>query len=246
MDLGLRGKRCAVAAGSAGLGLALAQALAAEGAQVAICARTEDTLKAAAATFGGVPLVADLSDPEQARRFVERAQAELGGVDVLVTNAGGPPIGNFESSPFANYEDALRTNLLSAVAMCQQAVPAMKERRWGRVLAITSLSARRPKSRVLMTGMARAGLTAFLKSLSLEVAPFGVTVNSLQPGVHRTARLDYLYGDKVGELAKDIPTGALGRPEDFGQTGAFLCSVQARHITGSAIALDGGQYPALY
>ena len=170
MDLGLRGKRCAVAAASAGLGLAVAQALAAEGAQVAICARTEDTLKGAAKTFGGIPLVADMSEPEEARRFVERAIAELGGVDILVTNAGGPPVGNFETSAFQNYEAALRTNLLSAVAMCQAAVPAMKAQKWGRVLAITSLSARRPRPRVLMTGMARAGLTAFLKALSLEVA----------------------------------------------------------------------------
>jgi len=228
------------------LGLAVAQALAAEGANVAICARTEDTLRAAAKTFNGIPLVADVSNPEEARRFVERAQSELGGVDILVTNAGGPPLGNFESTAFATYEDAVRTNLLSAVAMCQAAVPAMRERKWGRVLAITSLAARRPRPRVLMTGMARAGLTAFLKALSLEVAPFGVTVNSIQPGLHRTARLDYLYAGKVDELAKDIPVGELGRPEDFGHTAAFLCSQQARYITGSAILLDGGQYPALY
>ena len=246
MDLGLRGKRCAVAAASAGLGLAVAQALAAEGAQVAICARTEDTLKEAAKTFSGIPLVADMSDPDEARRFVERAIAELGGVDILVTNAGGPPVGNFETSAFQNYEAALRTNLLSAVAMCQAAVPAMKTQKWGRVLAITSLSARRPRPRVLMTGMARAGLTAFLKALSLEVAADGVTVNSIQPGLHRTARLDYLYAGKVDELGKDIPVGVLGRPEDFGQTAAYLCSQQARYITGSSIVLDGGLYPALY
>ncbi len=246
MDLGLRGKRAAVAAASAGLGFAVAKALAAEGVKVAICARNTEKLHAAAREIGAVPIVADVADAVQARMFVERAIAELGGVDILVTNSGGPPMGNFETSEFADYETALRSNLLSAVAMCQGAVPAMKERHWGRVLAITSVAARRPRPRVLMTGMARAGLTAFLKALSLEVAASGVTVNTIQPGLHRTARLDYLYEGRVDEMAKDIPVGVLGRPEDFGQVAAFLCSDQARYITGSSLPLDGGAYPALF
>jgi len=246
MELGLQGKRAAVAASSAGLGFAAARSLVAEGVTVAICGRNAQTLAAAAKEIGAIPIVADVSDPEQARGFVEKAIAQMGGLDILVTNSGGPPVGNFESSTFDAYETALRGNLLSGVAMCQAAVPGMKERGWGRVLAITSIAARRPRPRVLMTGMARAGLTAFLKSLSLELAPAGITVNSIQPGQHRTARLDYLYGDKVNALGNDIPVGTLGRPEDFGKVAAFLCSDPARYITGQAILVDGGVYGALY
>ncbi len=247
MDLGLRGKRAAVAAASAGLGLAVAKALAAEGVRVAVCGRTADRLDETARGFDGIPIVADLADPGQARHFVERAAEALGGVvDILVANAGGPPATDFESSPIEAYEAALQGNLLSTVAMCQAAVPSMQRQRWGRVLAITSLSARLPRPGNLMTGMARAGLTAFLKALSLDVAAAGVTVNTLQPGPHQTARLEALYGDRAAMLAADIPTRTLGRPQDFGQVAAFLCSDQARFITGSSIPVDGGMYPGLY
>ena len=245
MDLGLRGKRCAVAAASAGLGLAVAQALAAEGAQVAICARTEDTLKEAAKTFSGIPLVADMSDPDEARRFVERAIAELGGVDILVTNAGGPPVGNFETSAFQNYEAALRTNLLSAVAMCQAAVPAMRAQRWGRVVAITSVSVRQPIAHLILSNTARAGVTGFLKTLALEIAKDGVTVNSVQPGLHATDRLLQLYGGTVDGVADGIPARIVGDPGDFGRVAAFLCSEHAKFMTGVALPVDGGAYAGL-
>lgn len=246
MDLGLRGKRAAVAAASAGLGLAVAKSLAAEGARVVICGRDESTLRNAAQSFGGIPLVADLGDPAQARSFVERAMAEMGGLDVLVLNSGGPPPVDFAASRFEDYEVALQGNLLSGVAMCKAAVPAMQQQGWGRVLAITSLSARRPRAKNMMTGMARAGLTAFLKALSLDVAPFGVTVNTIQPGPHQTARLGELYGDRLDEIQAGIPTKTFGRPEDFGQVACFLCSDQARFITGSSVLVDGGSYGGLY
>ena len=246
MDLGLSGKRAAVAAASAGLGLAVAEALAAEGVQVAICGRDRARLDGAAARIGATAIQADVSDPAGAGDFVERASAIFGGLDILVTNSGGPPLGNFETTPWETYEAALRGNLLSAIAMCRAAVPGMKAQNWGRILAITSISARRPQPRVVTTGMSRAGLTAFLKSLSLELAPFGITVNSIQPGQHRTERLDYLYAGKVEELGKHIPVGHLGSAADFGQVGAFLCSRQANYITGSALPVDGGSYPALY
>jgi len=246
MELGLKGKRAVVAAASDGLGLEVARSLSVEGALVAICGRDPKKLQDAAAAIGAIPFQADLSDPENAAAFVGKARSQFGGLDILVTNSGGPPIGNFESSIMPDYESALRSNLLSAVAMCKEAIPVMKAQRWGRVLAITSVAARRPRPRVLMTGIARSGLTAFFKALSLEVAASGITVNTIQPGLHRTRRLDYLYGEKVDELAKDIPVGVLGRPQDFGQVAAFLCSEQARYVTGTSMLVDGGAYPAIY
>jgi 3-oxoacyl-[acyl-carrier protein] reductase len=244
MDLGLRGKCAAVSAGSAGLGLAVAKALRDEGVRVAICGRRKDVLNSAADEIGALAVVADLSDPGQARMFIERAATGLGPVDIIVLNGGGPPAGTFDSTALAAYESALQSNLLSAIAMCQSAVPSMKKKQWGRILAITSLTARQPRPGNVTSGVARAGLTAFLKALSLDLAASGITVNSLQPGPHRTARLQELPDHE--RLTAGIPAGALGCPSDFGQVAAFLCSEQARFITGAALQVDGGLYRGLY
>jgi 3-oxoacyl-[acyl-carrier protein] reductase len=246
MDTGLAGRRAAVAAASKGLGLACARALAAEGAQVAICGRSKERIEEAAADIGqgAVPLVADVSTPDGARQFVVDARAALGGLDVLVTNAGGPPAGNFETTSFEEYSPALALNLLSVVAMCQEAVPALRAQRFGRVVAITSISVRQPVPNLILSNTARAGATGFLKTLAREVAGDGVTVNSVQPGFHATDRLLGLYPDREAATA-GVPAGELGRPEDFGAVVAFLCSDQARFITGAAIPVDGGAYAAL-
>jgi len=235
-----------VAAASKGLGFATAQALAGEGARVAICGRARDRIEEAAARIGpnAFPLVADVSTGEGARRFVVEARDALGGLDILVTNAGGPPPGNFESVPYEEYPGALALNLLSVVAMCQEAVPGMRAQRFGRVVAITSISVRQPLANLILSNTARAGATGFLKTLAREVAKDGVTVNSVQPGSHATDRLLGLYGD-VATATAGIPTGELGRPEDFGAVVAFLCSDSARFITGAAIPVDGGAYAAL-
>lgn len=246
MDLGLRDRVAAVAAASTGLGLASARALAAEGARVAICGRHADRLEAAAAAIDGdvATVVADVSVPEEAEGFVAEVAERVGPVDVLVANAGGPPGGTFASTDLAGYEEALRLNLLSTVALCQAAVPGMQERGWGRVVAITSVGARQPIGRLIASSTARAGVTAFLKLLATEVAPTGVTVNSIQPGMHATDRLAHL-GTPLDELARQIPVGFVGDPDDFGAVVAFLCSNQARFITGSAIPVEGGTVAAL-
>lgn len=246
MDTGLAGRRAAVAAASKGLGFASAQALAAEGARVAICGRSKDRIEDAAARIGAgaIPLVADVSNPGGARQFVIDARAVLGGLDVLVANAGGPPPGNFGSTPFEEYGPALALNLLSVVAMCQEAVPAMQAQQFGRVVAITSISVRQPIPNLILSNTARAGVTGFLKTLAREVAGDGVTVNSVQPGNHATDRLLGLYADREAATA-GIPAGELGRPEDFGAVVAFLCSDPARFITGAAIPVDGGAYAGL-
>lgn len=245
MDLGLKGKTAAVAAGSAGLGFGAAQALAAEGVTVAICGRDRARVERAASRLGegAVALVADVSTPEGATAFVEEAQATVGHLDILVPNAGGPPAGTFATTPLEAYLPALELNLLSAVAMCQSAVPPMADRGWGRVVAITSVTVRQPRPDLLLSNTARAGLTGFLKTLSVEVAARGVTVNSVQPGVHATDRFRQLYGtdeEAVAAVAENIPVRAVGRAEDFGQVVAFLCSSSARFVTGAALPVDGG------
>jgi 3-oxoacyl-[acyl-carrier protein] reductase len=247
MDLGIAGKRAAIAAASSGLGLATARALAEEGVRVAICGRDRSRIQKAAASLGhdALALVADVSTVEGATHFVERSREALGGLDILVTNAGGPPAGNFASTDVDAYPDALALNLLSVVAMCKEAVPAMREQRWGRVLAITSISVRQPLPGLILSNTARAGVTGFLKTLAREVAGDGVTVNSLQPGVHKTPRVEELFGGNVGAVTRDIPAGVMGDAGQFGRIAAFLCSDAASFVTGAAVPVDGGAHAGL-
>jgi len=250
MDLQLAGRRAAVAAGSAGLGLASARALATEGVDVAVCGRDADRLAAATSEMAGLPgkvvgLVADVSTPAGATAFVEAAAEAVGPLDIIVPNAGGPPAGTFESTPLEAYAPALELNLLSVVAMCHAAVPSMRERGWGRVVAITSISVRQPIATLILSNTARAGTTGFLKTLAIEVAGDGITVNSVQPGFHATDRLLGLHGGDVGGLARQVPAGKVGDPDDFGSVVAFLCSEQANFITGAAVPVDGGSYRGL-
>lgn len=246
MDLGIAGRTAAVAGASSGLGLATARALAAEGVRVAICGRDRARIDAAAAGIdGAVPLVADVSTIEGATGFVEAAIEALGQVDILVPNAGGPPPGNFASTPLDAYAPALELNLLSTVAMCDAAVPAMCERGWGRVVAITSISVRQPIAQLILSNTARAGATAFLKTLAVEVAGRGVRVNSVQPGLHATDRLRSLYGGDTDAAASGVPAGEVGDPRDFGALVAMLCSERARFVVGAALPVDGGAYSGL-
>lgn len=253
MDLGISGRTAAVAAASTGLGLASAQALAAEGVRVAVCGRDRGRIDDAVATLapvggGHAGLVADVSTPAGATGFVAAAADALGAPpDILVTNAGGPPPGTFASTPLDAYGPALELNLLSVVAMCTAAVPTMRERRWGRVVAITSLSARQPSAALILSNTARAGATGFLKTLATEVARDGVTVNSVLPWSHATDRLRALHGGEEGlaRAAAESPARRLGDPADFGRVVAFLCSEHAGFVTGVALPVDGGAYAGL-
>ena len=248
MDLGINGKRAAVAAGTAGLGLGTARALAAEGVAVAVCGRDPERVDAAVADLGAgaVGLVTDLSSTDGAGGFVTGAAERLGGpIDILVCNAGGPPPGTFATTDLDGYRAALELNCLATVAMCQAAVPGMQERGWGRVVAITSVGARQPIGFLMASSTARAAVTGFLKVLSTEVAGDGVTVNNLQPGTHATDRITRLSGDTIDHLRAEIPAGAPGDPDDFGAVAAFLCSQQARFVTGVGLHVDGGAYRGL-
>jgi 3-oxoacyl-[acyl-carrier protein] reductase len=247
MDLGISGRTAAVAAASAGLGLASATALAREGVRVAICGRDRGRIDDAAASIGdgAIPLVADVATPGGATAFVQQAIDALGTVDILVTNAGGPPPGTFASTALDAYPDAINLNLMSVVAMCKAAVPSMQERRWGRVVAITSIAVRQPIGTLILSNTARTGATAFLKTLATEVARDGVTVNSVQPGLHATNRLLQLHGGDASRAAGGIPAGVVGDPADFGAAVAFLCSEPAKFMTGVSLQIDGGAYSGL-
>lgn len=243
MNFGIDGKRAAVAAASRGLGFGTADALAREGVQVAICGRDQDRIEDAATRIGRgcIAIVADVGTVDGATGFVQDATEALGGIDILVANAGGPPPGNFTSiDDISAYTEAFTLNCLSTIAMCKEAVPTMQSRKWGRVVAITSLAVRQPMAGLILSNTARAGLTGFLKTLAREVAGDGVTVNSLQPGLHDTERINSMTGGDNAGLAASVPAGVLGTAEDFGAIAAFLCSDSAKFLTGAAIPVDGG------
>jgi 3-oxoacyl-[acyl-carrier protein] reductase len=247
MDLGITGRRAAVAAASTGLGLAAAVALAAEGVEVAICGRDRERVERAAAEHGLTPIVADVAGAEGAANFVRAARDTLGGLDILVTNGGGPPAGGSAAFDSAAYAAAFELNARAGIAMCLEAVAGMRAQQWGRIVAITSSVVRQSAPTLVLSATARAGYTAFLKTLALETAPDGITVNSVQPGYHETERLRTLLGgaEAVARAGTGVPVGRLGRPADFGATVAFLCSEPAGFQTGTAVLVDGGAFPGI-
>ncbi|MDQ7262973.1 SDR family oxidoreductase [Paracoccus sp. PS-1] len=254
MDLGIRGKKGLVCAASKGLGRGCAEALAEAGVDLVINARGAEALQATAeeiAAKHGVsvtPVAADITT-EAGRAAVLDA---LGGqADILVNNAGGPPPGSWTDWSREDFIKAIDANMLTAIALMQALVPGMMERGWGRVVNITSQSVRTPIAILGLSNTARAGLTGFVAGMSRQVAPHGVVVNNLLPGIHATDRADSLdsgvakaEGIGVDEARRrreaTIPTRSYGLPEDFGATCAFLCSQHARFIVGQNILLDGG------
>ncbi|MDQ6771109.1 MAG: SDR family oxidoreductase [Gemmatimonadota bacterium] len=257
MDLGLRGKVALVAASSKGLGRAVAEELAAEGAHLVMCARGAETLGQTAESIRQksavkvVDVAADVSDPNDAARVVKTAFDEFGQVDILVTNSGGPPSGPFESLTPEMWDAATRLLLKSAVELTRAVLPGMKGRRWGRILNVTSIAAKQPIQGLMLSNSLRAAVIGFARTLANEVAPFGVTVNNLLPGYTRTDRVQELAratagnggssnSDIVSKWEKEIPMGRLGEPREFAALAAFLASERASYITGSSIAVDGG------
>ena len=257
MDLGIRGKVALVAASSKGLGRAVAEELAAEGADLVMCARGKDALEQTAQSIRqktGVKVIAvsaDVSDPAAAARVVKAAFDEFGRVDILVTNSGGPPSGPFESFTLEMWDAATRLLLKSAIELTRAVLPGMKERGWGRILNITSIAAKQPVEGLMLSNSLRAAVIGLARTLANEVAPFGVTVNNLLPGYTRTDRIQELAraaGGKAGasntdivsKWEKEIPMGRLGEPREFAALAAFLASERASYITGSSIAVDGG------
>jgi 3-oxoacyl-[acyl-carrier protein] reductase len=262
MDLEIQGKIALVAAASRGLGRGCARQLAVEQCRVAICGRDGDTAEHTAREISSqtgsqvVGFGADVSRAEDVQQLLEDVRKTLGHPQILITNAGGPPPGTFATTPLDAYESALQLNLMSAVHLIHATVPEMKARRWGRIIAITSIAVKQPIGNLLLSNMARAGLTGFLKTIATELAPFGITVNALLPGTHKTSRIDQLAKDRadrehmsVDEVLQDmmaaIPCNTMGDPDDFGAAAAFLAGMQAKYITGQSVLIDGGKYSGL-
>ena len=247
MDLGMTGKRAIVAAGTAGLGLATAASLARNGARVVICGRDAERLNVAVKTIGhgchGIQH--DVATAATAMEFVRTAIDHLGGVDILVTNGGGPPPGTAIDTPIDKYPAALEQSLLSVIGMCQVALPYMRAQKWGRIVAITSISVKQPIATLALSNTARAGVTGYLKSLARDIAGEGITVNSVQPGIHLTDRIKDVSGNTLSPQQFGIPAGILGDPGDFGEICAFFASEQAKFVTGAHLNVDGGQYAGL-
>jgi 3-oxoacyl-[acyl-carrier protein] reductase len=248
MNLGIEDRRAVVPAASAGLGLAVAQALAAAGVRVAIGSRDRERIERAATTVAGgaTPLVADVTTVDGMLTLLDQAERAHGGpAEILILNGPGPPLGTFASASLEEYEAALASGVLPAVAACQRAVPAMRARGWGRVVAITSFTVRQPIPNLIHSNVARTGLTAFLKTLALEIAADGVTVNSVQPGLHATTRVKQVFGERLEHQIAAVPARRLGGVAEFGALVAFLCSEHAAYVTGAAIPVDGGAYLGL-
>lgn len=240
MDLELGGRRALVLGSSGGLGKAIAQTLVREGARVAVCSRDEARIQATAKELGAeVGLALDLGVPGNGREVVRRAVAALGGVDILVTNTGGPPSGPFLKTSLAQWQEGFQSLFLSAIESIQEALPAMQAAKFGRILMVTSVAAKEPMKGLLISNGLRAGLLGLMKSLSDEVAASGVTVNALLPGYTATDRMRQL-GVTDERVATEVPARRMGRPEEFAATAAFLASNLAGYITGQAIAVDGG------
>jgi 3-oxoacyl-[acyl-carrier protein] reductase len=262
MDLGLKGKTALVAASSKGLGRAVADELAREGANLVICARTVRPLeKARQAIFDetGVEVVAvpaDLSEPADIDRLIAAAKAEFGRVDILVTNTGGPPSGPFETHSREAWSEAVRQNLYSVLNLTREVLPAMREADWGRIINITSVAVKQPVDGLILSNAIRAAVTGFAKTLANEEAHFGITVNNVMPGYTRTERLEQLAAeaaDRSGLLPEEayaawesqIPMGRIGTPAEFAAMVTFLASERASYITGVSIPVDGGAVRSL-
>lgn len=259
MDLGLKGKVVLVAGGSLGLGKAVALEMGREGARLAIGSLDDANLPAALEEIRrktGAEVIAiptDVSDPEQAKAFVRKAVERFGTVDVLVNNAGGPPSVGFLDIDDKLWEYGFRLNLLSTIVMTREAVPLMKEKKWGRIINMTSISVKQPIDGLMLSNTIRSGVIGFAKTLSNELATFNITVNSVCPGFTLTDRVRNLAKtiaerenttpEKViGKWEETIPMKRLGTPEEFAALVTFLASEQAGYITGAAIQIDGGWY----
>lgn len=262
MDLGLKNKVALVAGGSMGLGKAVAMMLSQEGAKVAIGSlddaylpeAAEEIRRATGSEILAIP--ADVTDLEQAKQFVRKSLAHYGTVDILVNNAGGPPSTTFLEIDDTLWEYGFRLNLMSTIVMTREVVPVMKKKKWGRIINMTSIAVKQPIDGLILSNTVRSGVIGLAKSLSNELAPFHITVNSVCPG--------YTLTDRVRNLAKataekekttpeaiikrwesSIPMGRLGTPEEFASLVTYLASNHSGYITGAAIQIDGGWYKGI-
>lgn len=263
MDLGLKDRVAIVAASSQGLGKAVAQGLAREGAKLALCARTPATLEATAEEIRGDTGVEVLAQPvdvtqcDQVRDFVRATVERFGRVDVCVSNAGGPPAKRFAETSVEDWQAAVNLNLMSTLYFAREVLPLMQRQKWGRFIAITSVAVKQPVDGLILSNSIRSAVSGLVKTLANEYGRDNVLVTNLCPGYTQTARLDELAErlaagegvapDRVRERwANQVPLRRLGQPEEFANLVVFLASARASYITGVSIAVDGGLVKGIY
>jgi 3-oxoacyl-[acyl-carrier protein] reductase len=241
MNLGLRGRTAIVCGASAGMGLATAEALVEEGANVVMCARRRDPLEREAERLGALAVRADVSNPADLQRLVERTVEAFGGVDVLVLNSGGPPPTTAVDVSDDAVEETVELLLLSAIRLTRLCLPYLGKSGRGRVIAITSSSVREPIDNLALSNAVRPGLVGWLKTLAREIGPQRITVNAIAPGSIDTERLREVYPEgPTDEDMRRIPLRRFGSPREVGDVICFLASDRAAYVTGAVIPVDGG------
>lgn len=263
MELGIENKVALVTAASRGLGKAAALELSREGARVAICSRSTDAVEQAAADIAhqtGNDVLAvscDVTNPDEVRELISRTADRFGSVDILVTNAGGPPAGTVADLTAEDFRKAVDLNLMSTINLTYAALPHMRRAQWGRIVAITSVSARQPLEELALSNTARAGVLGFIKSVSNQFAAEGITANAVCPGytkTERTVELARMFVESGKGTEEDfyakvnvrVPMQRMGRVDEFAAAVTFLCSARASYITGVALPIDGGWVKGLY
>jgi 3-oxoacyl-[acyl-carrier protein] reductase len=252
MNLGLKDCRAFVAGASRGLGKACAKSLADEGARVFVCSRDVAQIKRAAAEIRAAGCsAADVSRAAEVKRVVAEAIAALDGLDILVTNAGGPPTGPFEDTRDDAWDIAYALTLMSAVRLIRAALPALKASGRGRIVNLTGYGVKEPMTDLVVSDSVRAGVTVMAKTIASDLAPFGITVNNIAPGPIMTDRLIAIHAARAKDLgitvdeqlrrfSETVPVRRIGQPEEIGDLCAYLCSLQAGYLTGQSIVVDGG------
>jgi 3-oxoacyl-[acyl-carrier protein] reductase len=257
MDMGIKGKTAVVCGASRGLGRACADVLAAEGVNLVLCSRNFENIFNAARsiseTFGveTVPIAADISLPESPEKVAHEAIKKFGGIDILINNAGGPPPGTFDITGDDNWEKAFNLTLMSAVRMTRAVLPYMKEKKWGRIVNLTSISVKQPIQNLLLSNSLRSAVIGMAKTLSQEAGHHNILVNNIATGNFDTERLRSIFSARakarniseeqaLKEAESSIPLGRLGKPEELAWLVTFLASERASYITGSTIQVDGG------
>ena len=263
MDLGLKDRVALIAASSQGLGKGVALGLAREGAKVALCARTESVLVAAAEEIRSetntevLAQTVDVTAPDQVGRFVAEVASYFGRLDICVANAGGPPSKSFADTSIEDWQRAAELNLMSTVYLARETLPLMQERRWGRFIAITSVTVKQPMKDLVLSNSIRCAVSGLVKTLSQEYGPYNVLVNNVCPGPTATDRLLELaetLAARKGVTPKEIeeewitqvPLRRLGLPEELANVVVFLASERASYVTGVSLAVDGGFVKGLY